>query len=51
MPRAGFESAIPMFEWPKTVLALDRAASETGNYPVTLNWPAEAVVAADLPNG
>jgi hypothetical protein len=26
MPRAGFEPAIPMFERPKTVLALDRAA-------------------------
>jgi hypothetical protein len=25
MPRAGFEAAIPMFERPKTVLALDRA--------------------------
>jgi hypothetical protein len=24
MPRAGFEPAIPMFEWPKTVLALEQ---------------------------
>jgi hypothetical protein len=30
MPRAGFELVIPMFERPKTVLALDRAAIETG---------------------
>jgi hypothetical protein len=30
MPRAGFEPAIPMFERPKTVLVLDRAAIETG---------------------
>jgi hypothetical protein len=30
MPRAGFEPAISMFERPKTVLALDRAAIETG---------------------
>jgi hypothetical protein len=30
MPRAGFEPAIPMFEWPKTVLVLDRSAIETG---------------------
>jgi hypothetical protein len=30
MPRAGFEPAIPMFERPKTGLALDRAAIETG---------------------
>jgi hypothetical protein len=30
MPRAGFEPAIPMFEQPKTVLALDGAAIETG---------------------
>jgi hypothetical protein len=29
MPRTGFEPAIPMFERPKTVLALDRAAIET----------------------
>jgi len=27
MPRAGFEPAIPVFEWPKTVRALDGAAS------------------------
>jgi hypothetical protein len=31
MPRAGFETAIPMFERPKTILALDRAAIETGS--------------------
>jgi len=30
MPRAGFVPAIPMFERPKTVLALDRAATGTG---------------------
>jgi hypothetical protein len=30
MPRAGFEPAIPMFKWPKIVLALDCAAIETG---------------------
>jgi hypothetical protein len=29
MPRAGFEPVIPMFERPKTVLALDCAATET----------------------
>jgi hypothetical protein len=36
MPRGGFEPAIPMFERPKTVLALDRSAIETG---FTLNLP------------
>jgi hypothetical protein len=30
MPRAGFETAIPMFKRPKTVLGLDRAVIETG---------------------
>jgi hypothetical protein len=30
MSRAGFEPAIPMFEWLKTVLALDHATVETG---------------------
>jgi hypothetical protein len=35
MHRAGFEPAIPMFEGPKTVLALDRAAIETGFLPDT----------------
>jgi hypothetical protein len=35
MLRAGFESAISMLERPKTVLALDRAAIETG--PVLIN--------------
>jgi hypothetical protein len=30
MPREGFEPAIPMFERPKRVLGLDRAAIETG---------------------
>jgi hypothetical protein len=29
MPRAGFKPATPMFEWPKTVIALDSAAIET----------------------
>jgi hypothetical protein len=33
MPQAEFEPAIPMFERPKTVLALDRAATETGRNP------------------
>jgi len=32
MPRAGFETAIPAFDWPKTVLALDRAAIGTGTF-------------------
>jgi len=32
MPRSGFEPAIPMFERPKTVLALGRADIGTGNY-------------------
>jgi len=32
MPRAGFEAAIPMLERSKTVLALDRAAIETGTF-------------------
>jgi hypothetical protein len=31
MPRAGFKPEIPMFERPKTVLALDRSAIETGD--------------------
>jgi hypothetical protein len=31
MPRAGFGPAIPMFERPKTVLALDRATIEIGS--------------------
>jgi hypothetical protein len=31
MPRAGFERTIPLFERPKTVLALDGAATGTGN--------------------
>jgi hypothetical protein len=35
MPRTGFETTIPMFERPKTVLALDCTASETGNYTNT----------------
>jgi hypothetical protein len=30
MPRAEFEPVIPIFERPKTVLALDHAAIETG---------------------
>jgi hypothetical protein len=42
MPRAGFEAAIPMFERPKTVLALDRSAIETvGIKP--FNWPINLV--------
>jgi hypothetical protein len=31
MPRAGFELMISTFERPKTVLALDRSATETGS--------------------
>jgi hypothetical protein len=31
MPRAEFEPAVPMFEQPKTVLALDRVAIENGS--------------------
>jgi hypothetical protein len=34
MPRAEFEPAISTFERPKTVLALDRAAIETGVYQI-----------------
>jgi hypothetical protein len=34
MLRVGFEPAIPMFEWPKTVLALDSAAIEIGPFLV-----------------
>jgi predicted Ser/Thr protein kinase len=30
MPRAGFEPAIPVFERPNTVRALDRAGIRTG---------------------
>jgi hypothetical protein len=30
MPRVGFESTIPVFEWGKTVHALDRAANVIG---------------------
>jgi hypothetical protein len=36
VPRAGFEPAIPMFEWPKTVLDLDRAAIEPGKTQIEL---------------
>jgi hypothetical protein len=32
MPRAGFEPAIPMFERPKTVPALDGAARRDDDY-------------------
>jgi hypothetical protein len=35
MPRAGFELAIPMFERLKTVLALERAAIETGAFELS----------------
>jgi hypothetical protein len=34
MPRAGFEPEISTFERPKTVLALDRAATETGHFQI-----------------
>jgi hypothetical protein len=34
MPRAGFETAIPMFERPKTVRALERAAIGTGSFQI-----------------
>jgi hypothetical protein len=30
MPRVGFEPTIPVFEWAKTVHALDGAATVTG---------------------
>jgi hypothetical protein len=30
MPRVGFETTIPVFEWAKTVHALDRAATVIG---------------------
>jgi hypothetical protein len=30
MPRVGFEPMIPVFEWAKTVHALDRAANMIG---------------------
>jgi hypothetical protein len=30
MPRVGFENTIPVFEWAKTVHALDRAATVIG---------------------
>jgi hypothetical protein len=30
MPRVGFERTIPVFEWAKTVHALDRAANVIG---------------------
>jgi len=30
VPGAGLEAAIPMFDWSKTVRALDRAATGTG---------------------
>jgi hypothetical protein len=30
MPRVGFETTIPVFEWAKTVRALDRAATVIG---------------------
>jgi hypothetical protein len=40
MPRAGFEPAIPMFERPKAVLPLDRAATETGRLlPLEPKYP------------
>jgi len=32
MPREEFKPTIPVFEWPKTVLALDRTAIETGPF-------------------
>jgi hypothetical protein len=38
MPRAGFEAAIPMLERPKTVLALDRSAIETGVLQTWTLW-------------
>jgi hypothetical protein len=37
MPRVGFEPAIPMFKWPKTVLALDHAAIWTGKVENVIN--------------
>jgi hypothetical protein len=32
MPRVGFEPTIPVFEWAKTVHALDRAVTVIGNF-------------------
>jgi hypothetical protein len=55
MPRAGFESAIPMFERPKTVRTLDLAAIGTGGqvvnqtyYVEILKWVREAVLGKGL---
>jgi hypothetical protein len=31
MPQVGFESTIPVYEWAKTVHALDRVATVIGN--------------------
>jgi hypothetical protein len=44
MPRAGFEPPIPMFEWPKTVLAIDRAAIGTGSRDIiTINITVQSI--------
>jgi hypothetical protein len=32
MPQVGFEPTIPVFEWAKTVRALDRAATVMGKH-------------------
>jgi hypothetical protein len=37
MPRMGFEPTIPVFERPKTVHALDRAATVIGAWTIVLN--------------
>jgi hypothetical protein len=34
MPRVGFEPTIPVFEWEKTVYALDRAVTVIGHTDV-----------------
>jgi hypothetical protein len=36
MPQIGFEPTIPMFEWAKTVHALDRAAIVIGEKNITV---------------
>jgi hypothetical protein len=35
MPQVGFETTIPVFEWAKTVHALDRAATAIGTKKTT----------------
>jgi hypothetical protein len=37
MPQMGFEPTIPVFEWAKTVHALDRAAAVIYSYDLSTN--------------